>query len=94
MRIVFLIFQKSDLNNFSLLYVCITKKREQFYMKLNELLLALPLLALLIPTSTSESTGEMSTTTPAVELRIALDTTLTEHARNPSIFLCLINRRH
>ncbi|MGE6414986.1 copper amine oxidase, partial [Planococcus kocurii] len=60
-------------------------------MKLNKLLLALPLsLALLVPTaaladshgghSTSEAATEVSTTTPAAELRIALDTTLTEHA--------------
>ncbi|KAA0956399.1 copper amine oxidase [Planococcus sp. ANT_H30] len=61
-------------------------------MKLNKLLLALPLsLALLVPTAaladshgghsaSSETATEVSTTTPAAELRIALDTTLTEHA--------------
>ncbi|ANU28556.1 copper amine oxidase [Planococcus versutus] len=61
-------------------------------MKLNKVLLALPLsLALLVPTaaladshgghsSASEASMEMATATPAGELRIALDTTLTEHA--------------
>lgn len=61
-------------------------------MKLNKLLVALPLsLALLVPTAaladshggnttTNDSAMEMSTTTPAAELRIALDSTLTEHA--------------
>ena len=61
-------------------------------MKLNKVLLALPLsLALLVPTAAladshgghstaSEASMEMATATPAGELRIALDTTLTEHA--------------
>lgn len=61
-------------------------------MKLNKCLLALPLsLALLVPTAAladshghatpaSETAMESSTATPAAELRIALDTTLTEHA--------------
>ncbi|MCH4827978.1 copper amine oxidase, partial [Planococcus halocryophilus] len=61
-------------------------------MKLNKVLLALPLsLALLVPTAAladshgghstaSEASMEMATATPAAELRIALDTTLTEHA--------------
>ncbi|WP_142828635.1 copper amine oxidase, partial [Planococcus soli] len=61
-------------------------------MKLNKCLLALPLsLALLVPTAAladshghstpaSETAMESSTATPAAELRIALDTVLTEHA--------------
>ncbi|ANU13031.1 hypothetical protein B481_0358 [Planococcus halocryophilus Or1] len=61
-------------------------------MKLNKVLLAVPLsLALLVPTAAladshgghstaSEASMEMATATPAAELRIALDTTLTEHA--------------
>lgn len=61
-------------------------------MKLNKCLLALPLsLALLVPTAAladshghstpaSETAMESSTATPAAELRIALDTILTEHA--------------
>ena len=61
-------------------------------MKLNKCLLALPLsLSLLVPTAAladshghstpaSESAMESSTATPAAELRIALDTVLTEHA--------------
>lgn len=62
-------------------------------MKMNKLLVALPLsLAMLVPTaaladshgshSSNESaeTSEMATATPAAELRIALDTVLTEHA--------------
>lgn len=61
-------------------------------MKLNKCLLALPLsLALLVPTAaladshgghsaSSESSMETSTATPAAELRITLDTALTEHA--------------
>lgn len=61
-------------------------------MKLNKCLLALPLsLALLVPTAaladshgghsaSSESAMESSTATPAAELRITLDTALTEHA--------------
>ena len=60
-------------------------------MKLNKLLVALPLtLSLLVPTaaladghgahSSNETAMESSTATPAAELRIALDTVLTEHA--------------
>ncbi len=61
-------------------------------MKLNKCLLALPLsLALLVPTAaladshgshstSNESAMESSTATPAAELRITLDTALTEHA--------------
>ncbi|MCP2034240.1 hypothetical protein L1279_001223 [Planomicrobium sp. HSC-17F08] len=60
-------------------------------MKLNKLLVALPLtLSLLVPTaaladghgahSSNEASMESSTATPAAELRIALDTVLTEHA--------------
>ncbi|WP_422124274.1 copper amine oxidase [Planococcus sp. X10-3] len=61
-------------------------------MKMNKLLVALPLsLAMLVPTAAladshgshsneSAETAEMSTATPAAELRIALDTVLTEHA--------------
>ncbi|HSI67332.1 MAG TPA: copper amine oxidase, partial [Planococcus sp. (in: firmicutes)] len=61
-------------------------------MKMNKLLVALPLsLALLVPTAaladshghqsaSSEAPAEISTDTPAAELRIALDTVLTEHA--------------
>ncbi|MBZ5199811.1 copper amine oxidase [Planomicrobium chinense] len=60
-------------------------------MKLNKLLVALPLtLSLLVPTaaladghgahSSNEASMESGTATPAAELRIALDTVLTEHA--------------
>jgi len=61
-------------------------------MKMNKLLVALPLsLAMLVPTAAladshgthsneSAETAEMGTATPAAELRIALDTVLTEHA--------------
>lgn len=64
-------------------------------MKLNKLLVALPLtLSLLVPTAaladghsghsektaSSETKMDMGTATPAAELRIALDTVLTEHA--------------
>ncbi|WKA58366.1 copper amine oxidase [Planococcus shenhongbingii] len=60
-------------------------------MKINKLLVALPLtLSLLVPTaaladshgahSSNEASVKSSTATPAAELRIALDTVLTEHA--------------
>ncbi|WP_144838168.1 copper amine oxidase [Metaplanococcus flavidus] len=61
-------------------------------MKMNKLLVALPLsLAMLVPTAAladshgshsneSEQTAEMGTATAAAELRIQLDTVLTEHA--------------
>src|SRR5690606_6257292 len=90
---------KCDLNRISLRYTGRTKKynrkKERFMMKMNKLLVALPLsLAMLVPTAaladshgghsggTNESahSAEIATDTAAAELRIQLDTILTEHA--------------